>query len=272
MKPTRAVLALSTVAALLVSWFMARMWLGERPEIWNASVVLGAWAPLISAVVFAYVRSVNDREHSVVAAWLVRAIGMHCVLLWMLGVGDALAGAPGGVRSLNPDAAAPLVLLSFFPAFALSFGLVEWLRRVLAVVQIGFLRPTLPGDRGETQVFRGVAVIRERQLLERSPWAGYLVSAGLTTVAVAAPSVATRLLPFAASMLGLLCVRNPRAVPVSLAALGLGGALVSPAMTHSTLSALAAAPWVGAGALLCYLLTMELISRASELRAPVAAR
>ena len=81
----RPLLVLTLIAASMVAWFTVRMWAGHLPEVWRVSCLLGAWAPLGAAAVFLYVRAVGDREDSVFAAWLVRAIGMHFTLAWLGG-------------------------------------------------------------------------------------------------------------------------------------------------------------------------------------------
>src|SRR5262245_59823242 len=109
MRP-RPLTVFATLATLMVCWLMVRMWCGGFLPVWAVSCVLGAWAPILAAVVFWYVRAVGDREDSPAVAWLVRAIGMHFLLVWMLGVSDWLRGPPGHPSGWNSDIGAPVVL------------------------------------------------------------------------------------------------------------------------------------------------------------------
>jgi uncharacterized protein with NAD-binding domain and iron-sulfur cluster len=128
----RPLLVLTLIAASMVAWFSVRMWAGDAPGVWRVSCILGAWAPLGAAAVFRYVRAVGDREDSVFAAWLVRAIGMHFTLAWLVGASDWLRGPPGSVHGWNSDLGAPLVFLSFAPVFAVCFGALAWIASVRA--------------------------------------------------------------------------------------------------------------------------------------------
>ncbi len=128
----RPLVLLGTVATFLVTWFVIRMWVPEASGVWQVSCALGAWAPLGAAVIFRYIQLFGDREDGVLAAWLVRAIGMHCVLVWLIGISDWLRGPPGTPAAWNADAGMPLVFLAFFPAFGLSLALVRWLDAVAA--------------------------------------------------------------------------------------------------------------------------------------------
>lgn len=115
----RPLLVLTPLAAALVAWFMTRMWFGHDPTVWRVSTLLGGWAPVLAAALLTYLRREGHREDSVGAAWLARALGVHCVLLWMVGVSDWLRGPPNTPPAWNIDSGTPLVFLAFAPCFAL---------------------------------------------------------------------------------------------------------------------------------------------------------
>lgn len=129
-----------SIATAMVAWLSTRMWCGDSLAVWRVSCVLGAWAPLGAAAVFHYIRVHGHREHTVLAAWLVRAIGMHCVLVWLVGISDWLRGPPQLVPVANADAVVPLVFVGFAPVFALSALLLHWALRVSA--RLSGVRPT----------------------------------------------------------------------------------------------------------------------------------
>lgn len=122
----RPLAVLACLAAAMVGWLSVRMWAGDVDAVWRVSCVLGAWAPLGAAAVLRYVLAEGHRENNPAAAWVVRALGMHCVLLWLLGINDYLRGAPGTAPQWNADQGMPLVLLGFAPVLAASFVLLRW--------------------------------------------------------------------------------------------------------------------------------------------------
>ncbi|MFO0628561.1 MAG: hypothetical protein U0325_23510 [Polyangiales bacterium] len=115
----RPLLVLTPLAASLVVWFTARMWFGHDPSVWRASALLGGWAPVLAAALVAYLWREGHREDSVGAAWLARALGVHCALLWMVGVSDWLRGPPNTPPAWDIDSGTPLVFLAFAPCLAL---------------------------------------------------------------------------------------------------------------------------------------------------------
>lgn len=121
----RPLLVLTPLAAALVAWFMTRMWFGHDPTVWRVSTLLGGWAPVLAAALLTYLRREGHREGSVGAAWLARALGVHCALLWMVGVSDWLRGPPHAPPAWNIDSGTPLVFLAFALCFALCAPLVH---------------------------------------------------------------------------------------------------------------------------------------------------
>lgn len=255
------------LAALLVLWLSTRMWMGESYLVWQGSCLLGAWAPLCAAVIFLYVRAVEGREDSVMAAWLVRALGMHCMLLWLVGVGDFLRGPPGTPPAFNADAGAPLMLLAFAPVFALSVGLVSWVRAVSLRLDGTPVDPLVADPHA-----------RER------PAAPYR---GMSFLRTAAPVARPALTPLCFGALGLLALDSTAhpglclaLAPVALAAVSLPGwravgpsvlsltALAGVSIAHhasaSTLHDAMRWPWLTAGLVGLYLLTVEARMRVSS--------
>lgn len=268
MRWPRPVFVFSTVAAVLVLWFIARMGFGSNRAVWQVSCLLGAWAPLLSAALFAYVRAVGDREHTVGVAWLVRAIGMHCVLLWMIGVGDWLAGFGTPERRWIADVAAPVVLLGFFPAFAASFAAVEWVRSVARRVPRTIEKPALPTERASEAAFRGVRVVREAvSTQQRATW-GYLLGATAIAANVLAPSHAFAVTALCALVGAAMAARNARAFVPSLSLISFSPlfSLVS-RVSHGELAlftALALAPWAMFAAIGAVTLPLDLSLRLRE--------
>lgn len=110
----------------MVGWLSVRMWAGHIETIWRVSCVLGAWAPVGAAAVLLYVQAEDHRENNPAAAWIVRALGMHCVLLWLLGISDYLRGAPNLPPQWDADQGMPVVFAAFFPVLALSVATLRW--------------------------------------------------------------------------------------------------------------------------------------------------
>ncbi|MBL8681532.1 MAG: hypothetical protein JNK05_20365 [Myxococcales bacterium] len=274
MRVTRPFIVLSLVATTLVAWFVVRMGFGAEPLVWRTSCLLGAWAPVFSAIMLAYVRSVSDREHSVSVAWLVRAIGMHCVLLWMCGIGDWLGGPPGGDRRWIADAGAPLVLLGFVPVFAVTFTAVEWLRSVSRRIPHAFVRPAMPGERSSAVAFRGVELVRETVRIAPNPSAAYVIGATSIGASWLLPEHSIAICGLTAAALALACVKNSRALLPSVLSL-IGASLVagSARVVHgaeSLFHALAAAPWTALAAIVALLFPLEFVLRARQARATLA--
>ena len=267
-----------TLAATLVIWLTVRMWFGDHYAVWQVSSLLGAWAPLGAAFVFLYVRAVGGREDSVLAAWLVRAIGMHCVLLWLVGAGDWLRGPPGDAPRFNPDAGAPLVLLGFAPVFGLSLALFGWIRAVARRLDGELIDPltaSLSATFDATPPYRGV-----------------------TLLARAAPAPSPAVTPFFAGLLGAIALRfgaSPALclglTPVALALFAVPGwRAVGPSVLSLTvLSAVALRhpetvgaadslrlgmqwPWLTAGLVAVYLSSVEVRLRVSALSPRAALR
>ena len=81
----RPLVLLGTVATLLVTWFVIRMWVPEASGVWQVSCTLGAWAPLGAALIFRYIQHFGDREDGVLAAC--RRLGIGFVAYSPLGRG-----------------------------------------------------------------------------------------------------------------------------------------------------------------------------------------
>lgn len=274
MRVTRPFIVLSLVATTLVAWFVVRMGFGAEPLVWRTSCLLGAWSPVLSVILLAYVRSVSDREHSVSVAWLVRAIGMHCVLLWMCGIGDWLGGPPGGDRRWIADAGAPLVLLGFVPVFATAFVAIEWLRSVSKRIPHAFVRPALPSERSSAVAFRGIELVRETVRIAPNPSSAYVIGAASIGASWIAPEHSIAICGLTAAALALACMKNARAlVPSVLSLIGASFVAGSARVVHgadSLFHALAAAPWTALGAIVALLLPLEFALRARRDHAVVA--
>jgi hypothetical protein len=255
------------VAGLLVGWLSVRMWFGALPGVWRVSCLLGAWAPLAAAALFLYVREVGDREHSVGAAWLVRAIGMHCTLLWMLGTNDWLRGPPGHLARWDADLGAPLVLLWFVPAFALSLGTLEWARSLAQRLPGVVVRPAMPGETGAgTAPFRGLPLVATASPAPlRAPVAPLLVGSGACALALGSSDAPFWLLCAGALVLGALTLRNHRALAPSITVLvALAAVVLSRVGAHDATALVAlgvAWPWLALAGVGCYLATVEALLR-----------
>lgn len=271
MRLRRPVFVLTSIAAGLVLWFIVRMGMGSHLLVWKASCLLGAWAPLLSALLYAYVRTVQDREHSVGAAWLVRAIAMHCVLLWMIGVGDWLAGFGPQRNRWLADVAAPLVLLGFAPVFLGCHAAIEWVRSVAKRVPRSIEKPALPTERGEHAAFRGVRVVRETvHNPARATWA-YVLGVAAVAGNVVVPEHAVGVTLAGALFGAILAMKNSRAFAPSIALLAaapIAGVLTRAAHGDVAMwSAMAVAPWIAMVAVGALLLPLDLSLR---LRDPAA--
>jgi hypothetical protein len=267
MRWLRPVYVFTSIATVLVLWFGVRMGFGSDPLVWRVSCLLGAWAPLLGAVILAYVRAVGDREHTVGVAWLVRAIGMHCVLLWMIGVGDYLAGLGAGRRWVA-DVAAPLVLLGFAPVFLGCFAAVEWVRSVAKRVPRSVERPALPIERSSEAAFRGVRVVRETvTTTERATWSYVLGFAGITGNLLA-PQHAVAITVACAVASAVMATRNARGFVPSLLLLSTATVValcmrVSDGQV-SLWPALSIAPWIAMAAIAALVLPLDLTLRLRE--------
>jgi hypothetical protein len=263
MRHPRPAIVFTAVAAVFVLWFVARMGFGADPRVWRTSCLLGAWAPVLGASLLLYVRAVGEREHSVGVAWLVRAIGMHCVLLWMVGVGDWLGGPPGSSTRWIADVGAPLVLLGFFPVFAMTFAALEWARSVARRMPHAFDRPAMPDERGRVTVFRGVALVREQTPVAPVSRLAYALCALSVAASCAAPSPS--LAGLSALLLAVPCARNGRALVPSIASLSLCALVAALSAAHRGADpwiALAIAPWGAIASVAVLLAPLELTLRA----------
>lgn len=224
---TRPLLVLTPLATALVAWFMTRTWFGHDPAVWRVSALLGGWAPVLAAALVTYLRREGHREDSVGAAWLARALGVHCVLLWMVGVSDWLRGPPGAPPAWNIDSGTPLVFLAFVPCFALCATVAHHLVTLATARRAPTFRPVVdpaathyrvpPARSGE-----GAA----RHVLADAPWippAACAVILGGALVAPVSPAVSAVL---AAGLFGAVGTRQTL-VPalVALTALTARGAL-----------------------------------------------
>lgn len=250
------------VAGSMVAWLSVRMWGGGDSGVWKVSCLLGAWAPLMAASLFLYVRRVGDRESSVLAAWLVRAIGMHCVLVWMLGVSDWLRGPPRQPSQWNTDVGAPLVMLSFVPVFVLSVALLQWLCSVARRLRGTLLRPTMPSDGTHRAIpFRGLPLATTMPSTKRLPVGSIGVGGMACLLAFDAPEPSYWLVAAAAVVLAALTVQNDRALAPSVTGLiALVGVLLArqPATEDTEAVALGMSwPWLSALAVALYLAIVE---------------
>lgn len=275
----RPVLLFATVATAMVFWLFVRMWWGVHHDVWTISCLLGAWAPLFAAATFEYVRAVGDREHSVLVAWLVRAIGMHFVLVWMLGASDWLRGPPGAAAHWNTDAGAPLVLLMFVPTFALGTLAVRWSLSVARRLADPVVRPMMPGERAAGPMpFRGVPLVVAGMPTARAPIAPFVVGAAACVLASDAASGAAPYMALCAAALALapLSTRNHRAIGPAVAVLLLvtavalfpRGAALDPG---AAVARGVAWPWLAVVSVGLYLATVEALLRGRRVPGRAAA-
>lgn len=261
-------MVLMTLATAMVAWFVVRMCAGASHDVWRVSCFLGACAPLASAAAFLYIQRVGDREDSVLAAWLVRAIGMHFVLAWLLGVSDWLRGPPGVSPALNSDIVAPLVLASFFPVFGVGFVTFRWLlsvtRRLATATPPATRTVDLEADRAP---YRGALRLRVTESVAGFPTAlvvACILGAASVWFALAAPWSVAAVLGATAVTLGAASTLGAPAVPPSVVSLVcVAGALLTRHLTSHTGSyPLACAwPWVALAGLGVYLGTLEAMMR-----------
>jgi hypothetical protein len=232
----RPLVVFGSIAATMVLWLSTRMWLGDQLWVWKASCLLGVWAPIGAAAVFLYVRETAHREDGVFAAWCVRAIGMHWVLVWLVGMSDWLRGPPHTVPQWNSDAGMPLVFLAFFPVFALSVAALQWTRSVAARVA-AFTHARQSGSlqlvEGASSPYRGAATELRREVPRAAPPSFAPVLAGAVGLGAMWAALSTSLssgtvLVGTAVALSLASLRSARALAPSVFALfAVGGLLVT---------------------------------------------
>jgi hypothetical protein len=245
----------------LIAWFSVRMLLGRHLLVWQVSTLLGAWAPLFAAGLFLHLWETSHREPSALAAWMVRALAMHSVLLWLVGVNDHLRGPPGAPSAWNADLGGPLLLVAFVPVFALTTGALAWLHSVASRL-LGDPRRTLLARvrPGRPAPYRGVAFDATElppPPFATTPWAVGVASLGLAALG------ASPLTVLAAAVVGLAAVTAPgtRSVTPSVGCLGLvcAALLLGPTAHQTPLLARGQAlPWVLLGTLLVYLALCEM--------------
>ncbi len=261
----RPLFVLTALATSMVAWFVVRMLATHSYDVWLVSCLLGAWAPLTSAAAFLYISDAGEREDSVLAAWLVRAIGMHFVLAWLLGVSDWLRGPPGSARVYNADAIAPFVLLSFVPVFLVCLTAFRWVlsvRRRLAAAEPLTSRTVTPEH--APMPYRGAA---RMHITERIALPALALPAALGAGAAAlwlalalhlSPALA---LGSAALLLALASTLGASAVVPSLGALACVAAAVLArdvtVVTHDSLRLVWAWPWLALGGVAVYLSALE---------------
>ena len=263
----RSVLPLGVAAVTLVVWLSVRMWFGSDPRVWMISCLLGAWAPLGAASFFLYVRSIADREDRVLVAWLVRALGMHCVLVWMLGFSDWMAGPPGQVPHWNSDIGAPIALLGFAPTLAASYFALRWLVGLSQRLAIPVMRPAMPTERhGEVVPFRGAFLTSAGAPITRTPIAPFVIAAAAFGSVFALRGTPYWLIPTSAAALAICTARNHRALAPSVATLAALALTIlgsrSAADWHASVSLGVAWPWLSFVALGFFLVTLEGLVRA----------
>ena len=257
----RSAVPLALLAVSLVAWLSTRMWFGTDPRVWMISCILGAWAPIGAAALARYVRAIAHREDSVLIAWLVRALGMHCVLVWMLGFSDFMRGPPGQIPHWNQDAGAPVALLSFVPVFALSYAAIGWLLAISRRLVRPAMRPAMPGERNaRVMPFRGLFLVSAGAPQTRVPVTTFIVGAAAITATITNVSLPAWLLPSLALPLAFATIRNHRALVPSVATVfALALALLVRGGSHS-LSAVALGvrwPWLALLGMAVYLATVE---------------
>jgi hypothetical protein len=256
-------------AAAVVSmnlWFFTRTVFSSSHGVWATSCVLGAWLPLVAAAMFSYVRAVGDREDSVAAAWLVRALGVQSVLAWGVGMTDWLRGPPDQPPAWNTELSGPFVLVGFAIPFAAAVFLLHWAFSIGRRLRIRVERPALPTE-GHVSVapFRGMLTVTLRAPEGRAPVAPVAVAALASVVVAESPSAPYWVLFASALPLAALAVRNARALWPGVATLAwISGALVSRRAlsdSQSTVSLLVAWPWITASAAALYLAAAEALLR-----------
>lgn len=252
------------MATLLVGWLSLRMWNGESVSVWRASVVLAAFAPFAAAAVFRYIVAVAEGESSVFSAWLVRAISMHWVLVWMVGSADLLRGMPGHPSGRNWDALAPLILLAFFPAFGANYGALCWVRSLERRAASHVLRPTRPGERALAVPVRGVSLVREEHTQLRSLRLSMLAAVtGLFSVLMAPTAMRPSVVACTALVLALATAHAQRGY---YGCAGVLATLVAIAQTRAIslsnwMSQLMATPWLALASVGLYLAALETATR-----------
>lgn len=238
----RPLVVFGSIAATMVLWLSTRMWLGTELWVWKVSCLLGAWAPIGAAAVLLYVRETGHREDGVLAAWFVRAIGMHWILVWLVGMSDWLRGPPHAVARWNSDAGMPLVFLAFIPVLALSVAALQWTRSVAARIAAHARHAAAPRVvDGAPSPYRDAATEPRRAAPPAAPpsFAPVLAGAvglGATWAALSTALPAGPVLVGTAAALGLASLRSARAVgPSVLALCAVGGLLVTRAQHLDTL-------------------------------------
>lgn len=251
MRTIRPAVVLGVIATALVLWFMTRMWFGDLTLVWKISGILGAWSPIVAASLYLYVQHVGGQEHKIFVAWLTRAIGMHVVLLWMLGVNDWLAG-PLPLRATahrwDPDAGAPVVLILFFPVFFLTVAFLKSVLRANETLTHHYKLPTLPHERDRTIPNRGVSYQSNSRRRNPVLW--------VPTILGLAGCAATLVVPASSELIlaavGIAAILHTIVRPVQLMSyiITMGCMVlfstIAALRTHSfdTMPTLAIAPWV----------------------------
>ena len=248
MRTIKPVVVLGVLATALVLWLMTRMWFGELPLVWKISGILGAWSPVLAAVLYMYVRHIAEREHHILVAWLTRALGMHVVLLWMIGINDWLAGPPGMAPRWDRDAGGPVALVLFFPVFFLTFGALEWLRRVNFKLTHRYLQPVLPQESDRTVPNRGSSFVTSTLTHSPALWAPSLVVMGACVGAAMFPSSQGWIVGSVAAGACVHTLLRPAQLLPYVVALGCSVLFTTVSTIHaqtvSPMIALAIAPWV----------------------------
>jgi hypothetical protein len=247
------------------------MWFGGERSVWTTSCLLGAWAPLGAAAFFLYVRAIADREDSVLVAWLVRALGMHCVLVWMLGFSDWMSGPPGQSPRWNADIGAPIALALFVPTFAVSYLALDRLKSLGHRIVQPIMRPAMPNERGGEHVpFRGLFLVSGGAPITRAPLAPFVVGAISFATVLSTPTMPYWLLPAAGITLAISTVRNHRALAPSVVTIGaLALMLVARNEIRDAETLVAHGvqwPWLALVGLGFYLVALEGMVRATRVR------
>jgi hypothetical protein len=171
----------------------------------------------------------------------VRAIGMHWILVWLVGMSDWLRGPPHAVAQWNSDAGMPIVFLAFAPVLALSVAALQWTRSVAARIAAHARQPGgLRVVDGPPAPYRDAATeLRAAPPPAPPSFAPVLAGAvglGATWAALSTALPAGPVLVGTAAALGFASLRSARAVAPSVLALcAVGGLLVTRAQHLDTL-------------------------------------
>jgi hypothetical protein len=250
----------------MFSLISLRFWFAHSTAVWRASCVVGSWVPLGAAAMFLYVRARGDREDSLAAAWMVRALGVQSILAWAVGMSDFFRGPPGRPPAWDADLGGPFVLMGFALPFALAVFTLARLLRLHRELRATSRTPVRPGE-AELRVapFRGTATRAGVAPLTRAPY-GVIVVAAIGTLLAAQTAVTPYVaLLLAALPLAALAARNHRALLTGVGALAwISGAICVRRVLRDEGGALGqvlAFPWLLTASSAVYLVVLEALRR-----------